>query len=1120
MNNRVYTASAGTGKTYSLSLEYIAILLKHCGDRDFDFKNIVVITFTRKATAEIRDAIFERLKAIFDESDADAKEKSAGIIKQIEKVVQKDLDTKREQDGNIKAEDYKIGKEQLVYLKTTYDKMLREKDKISISTIDSFISTIFKTLIAPQLNITTYEVMEENPPHIYEKLFENLLACKDESQTNILAKAFERLGIRNKDEIEEHFGKLIDYRWLYAKTKGDVKADKGGSTYEKVSEEFIEEFSGFLDTFSEGVKGKTKPGDYCNAYIKVDIIKLLEIADDITVQQFKDLFISKLKNEQFLSSYNNFKVLLGKLDFWDGRKLSEKTNAWITDIKEKINDPKSTIYKGLLPIFEYLFLDPEKREIYAFWGLLLEEYDKIKLEERVLTFNDLLWFTYSFMYEQDCPLYDKNKDTVTPEFYESLAMKVQYMLIDEFQDTSVLQFEIFKPILNEIKSGSGTYSENGIIIVGDEKQSIYGWRGGEKSLLKQMESFIYNSKKETLGRCYRSNGGIVDFINAVFEGSAYQELFKGTNQEWVYENVKSNKEDQPCWINRALCLYSKAKNASDTTVVASVVPDKSATYERFIQEMEIDKLDDKDLGKTVIIARTNKELVEIEKCLIEANKPFIRQSSSSLFDHDVIKAMMNLLRFLAYDDWKSLLAFLRSDLILLDANKLAKIAKQVAAYYKNYAGEYPKVEDESLEKVFALRDAWHEILLANRPTKLSDLMDIIIERFQVTRVFANENQLKNLFLFLQLVKEFDHSPAPYDRTLDNLLLKLKDLQDEKSEKQQGVVLDNAIQLMTIHKSKGLSFRNVFVYLDISARDFAEKALFYYEFDKDEIGELNNYTVTSLYRSTLLKLDADLNERVIAKENIEDMNNVYVALTRPETNLGVYMIESKSSYDDTSKVNALKKLRERLFAVEMRSDEENFIQYQEDTSESADNKKDKAEPFTFTGAKYFKEKKEEVPSTENIGTFINKAKAYSKQYLNKRPALRGNVAHKYLEYIFKNTPEEKNYARKMCIQEHANLMLISEIEEIIETCDQAITNNAQFFSEDWDKIYNEYTIFDNDKMYRIDRLLISDKRKEIMILDFKTGSYNEEQLQNYKSIIESLPIVKEEGYIVDTYFLEV
>ncbi|HOQ80690.1 MAG TPA: hypothetical protein PLH63_06465, partial [Candidatus Cloacimonadota bacterium] len=100
------------------------------------------------------------------------------------------------------------------------------------------------------------------------------------------------------------------------------------------------------------------------------------------------------------------------------------------------------------------------------------------------------------------------------------------------------------------------------------------------------------------------------------------------------------------------------------------------------------------------------------------------------------------------------------------------------------------------------------------------------------------------------------------------------------------------------------------------------------------------------------------------------------------------------------------------------------------------------------------------------------------------------------------------------------MLISEIEEIIETCDQAITNNAQFFSEDWDKIYNEYTIFDNDKMYRIDRLLISDKRKEIMILDFKTGSYNEEQLQNYKSIIESLPIVKEEGYIVDTYFLEV
>ena len=93
MIKKLFTASAGTGKTYTLSLEYIATLLKHYGDKYFDFKNIVVITFTRKATAEIRDSIFERLQDIFDTSTEKAINKSQDIIRSLEKIVNKDLQT-------------------------------------------------------------------------------------------------------------------------------------------------------------------------------------------------------------------------------------------------------------------------------------------------------------------------------------------------------------------------------------------------------------------------------------------------------------------------------------------------------------------------------------------------------------------------------------------------------------------------------------------------------------------------------------------------------------------------------------------------------------------------------------------------------------------------------------------------------------------------------------------------------------------------------------------------------------------------------------------------------------------------------------------------------------------
>ena len=510
--------------------------------------------------------------------------------------------------------------------------------------------------------------------------------------------------------------------------------------------------------------------------------------------------------------------------FWDGRRIRGKNYSDLD--KDKFANYTGDFGKGLNTIFQYLYLDKEQEEIYLFWGILLKHYDQIKLEEKVFTFDDLLWYTYSYMYEEDCSFYDKSKDMVTPEFYEALAMKVQYMFIDEFQDTSVMQFKVFAPILAEIQSGEGAHEQNGIIIVGDEKQSIYVWRGGEKSLLGSMRGFL-GIESQDLNTCYRSYQNIVDFINKVFAEEGYQDLFKGGDQNWTYNDVSANNKKKDSLVTVEHFKYGSKGEG-----------DKDASYVDFVQKFLDANIDKEDYNDTVIIARTNNQLVQIERFLLEQGVPFVRQSSSSLFDHDVVKSIMNFLNFLAYDDWKSFLALIRSNLFLQNADEIADIAGNVRNYYyKESEEKYTEFFDNALKSpylkpVLDIRNKWQKFLKTNAPISLTELVNMIIEDLQIVQVFNSENELKNLYLFLQLIKEFDNMPSPYGRTLDGLLTKLSDLKIQQSKKQEGVIVDNAVQMMTIHKSKGLSFKHVFVYIDISTRAFPERSLFYYNFDQN------------------------------------------------------------------------------------------------------------------------------------------------------------------------------------------------------------------------------------------------------------------------------------------------
>jgi len=1119
MIKKLIKASAGTGKTYRLSMEYLNIILKHQYDPEFSFKNILVITFTRKATAEIRDAVFERLEEILTHQKIDK-------IQYLENL------------AGIKLTDSHFD-----YLKKIHYQMLIAKDQIKISTIDSFISTVFKTMIAPLMNISSYQTQETNPEVIYEKVFEKLMS---NHQDQMIVSYLKRLGIRNKKEMIAYLDKMIQYRWLFSFLKnanvGFPDDDELEQAYAEIKTNLISELQPYLEAFCDVMDSK-HPGKMANDYLKGDMVRLLNLNAPIQPLYFAKLLSHELENGEILNHHERFKSLLKAIVFWHGGKLKGKACIRLEEAKQVIEDDIKPI---LAQIFKVKFLIPEQKEIFHFWQIMLDYYDEIKLQEKVFTFDDLLWLSYKNIYNQSNQFIDPNTVMVNNDFYEALCMNIQYMLIDEFQDTSVMQFKIFQPILEELMSGAGKFSETGIIIVGDEKQSIYEWRGGERNLLLQMKKHLRLNDKEVedLNVCFRSYPDIIQLINELFHPDLYQYLFTDDNLCWEYDaSIRSSAPEKPSAVMKLYYTYSSLTRSNNISFDESDDSDeeeesdddrdlphtKMNSYKEFVEKMIIPNLDMEHLKEFVVIARTNADLIQIENELNQHNIPTVRQSASSLFEHDAVKCVLALLRFIAYDDWKSLLIFLRSDLILADAEEIASIADQVHLFYTDQicAEDLMKMmmEKDYFVEIQKIKDFWQNLLRINAPARLNDLLNLIIEEFQVTRLFDSENELKNIWRFMELAKQFDMSPAPYTWTLDGFLIFCSDLIKEKSEKQAGVRIDNALELLTIHKSKGLTYHSAFVYLNVGKRKNEGSGLYFYQFDQNEVGKLKYSMISNQYRSTLLKLDDELNNLIMQKVYIEELNNTYVALTRAVQNLGIFIAATYSKDKNmTTSDSPLSILTCRLFldseggmTNQSEPGKKYFIDYVEKQPQTSAS-------FTFKGAELLRKRvaftKENRLSNEQETAIKECLQEKSLRFLNDRSALNGSIVHDYLSFIYRDSAEERDYAKKRCLQNYANLLSFTEIQNLIDQCNQFLDSNNACYSGRWDHIYNEYTIYKGDKAYRIDRMMMSEKEKLIMIIDYKTGHFKDEQILNYKEIVSQLPDVKSKGYTIQTVFLQV
>lgn len=1023
MKNRlILKASAGTGKTYRLSLEYVASLC--CGN---DFKDILVMTFTKKATAEIKDRILKFLRQL-KENGEEAKELRENILKLYPEI------------------DFNQSK-----IEKIYEEVVQNRDKLRIYTIDAFTNLIFKKAIAPYLKIYSYEIIdeEENKKTIF-RILDKLFTIKED-----FAKFKEFLKDNTERDIDNYIDlidKLLSHRWKII-VLGDRLNIKREPFQVKSNFNIMENL---LEIVGSVATEKKEP---IEAFI---------------AKRAKSYFLleSELEKEKFL--LDKFKELL-EGNIWDGRKITKK-NKRVDDLNYLQEELRLNLAKTL---FNEKII-PYEEKLLQVINRIYEIYDEIKFKEQRFTFSDISNYTFKYIRDKNLNFVDENG--VTDDFFDIIDGKIKTIFIDEFQDTSILQWKILKDIIDK--------SEN-VICVGDEKQSIYGWRGGEKNLFENLEKII-GGEVENLNTCYRSEENVVMFYNKFFK--TLSEKSEESSKKWEFLEVNPKNQNKQGHIEiLTKDLAEEDEEKENLSVIDKIIEkiqlDFNGVYE--------------GIG---ILARQNKELDLIEKKLIEANIPFVVDSNVNVIESRGIKGVYYLIKYLVKNDYLSLLNFLRCDLVNISADSLKHLIKEredIENWLLDYSSEINLNDEERevLEIVKELKDKYN----ANDGETYFLTYDIL-QKLGVTERFSSKGDISNLYSFYKIIKSY--------RYFDEFLNEFED--QKNSSKFKKIVLkdENSVNLMTIHKSKGLEFDTLFYYYNPkTSQNNIPKVIFYFTMD-NKYEEAKEFLLTNTKFNYILKILSSefgyLEENRI-KEEHEEINNLYVALTRPKNNIYIALekydeSKNKDGYN-LDMINCEKEFRDReIIFTEVQSKDKN----------------DKRETFELN----LSTPEASYPKGEE-SIFKDREKIYSHSLQNEVKRLKGTVVHYFLENLIYATNEEIERAKKLTFAKFASNLGEKGIGEILseKNIEYILNKKKEIFSKDWDKIYPEYEIYTEDETFRIDRLMIKEAKEGekgcVYIVDYKTGEINEEQLANYKTIIENLleRLGKENEYEVITEFIE-
>lgn len=826
MNNlspfTVYDASAGSGKTFAITRQYLSLLFM--ANRPDAYRNILAMTFTNKAVEEMKTRIIDGLAAF-------SEEKTPKKYGDLLKLICSDTGLTEKQ---VKEKSKNILKN-----------ILHDYSSFVISTIDAFTNRVLRTF-AKDLGLqVNYEVEIDSGRILSEAVSRVIAQAGDDEE---LTKTLVDFAISKADDdkswdIEHDLNEVA--KLLVNENNRLPLAVLGKKTLED-----FRVFSEKLDDKIENLKKTLAEKTAC----------FFQLLKDNELDE--SCFSGKYVPKYFL----NFRQKRGYLKATYGSQWQENIadEVLYTKAFPKKFPEKAAIIDRLQPeiaalflesketVFQLLFLEKIRNNLtqLSLMGHIRQEVEEIKKEENILLIADFNEKIAQSIQGQPVPF-----------IYERLGERYRDYFIDEFQDTSVLQWENMKPLVSNRLSGEDEKQRTGsLTIVGDAKQAIYRWRGGKAEQFMDLCAGVspfpgIEIGLESLPSNYRSEKEIVEFNNAFFSHSVRYLDFETHRQ--LFENARQKVEKEyGGYVNISFIEKQKNKEEKNQAYAEKVL--------ETITHLTTNGYSKKDI---CILVRKNDEGIVLADFLNENNIEIISSETLLVRESPIVKFLNNLLGFSL--DWSNDEIKLELLYFLLDrfpganphsflSEGLSKKGKHFFEFLKDFGIQFDLEHFHSLPLYDAVEYAVREFgLISDNNAYLQGYLDFLFEYSrQKTRGLGGG--IPGFLAYWKLHED-----------------KLSIVSPEGKE---------AVQIMTIHKSKGLEF-------PIVIYPFADNAI-----DETKNSESvwvpleEKYDFPYAYFSASRKMldfgenaAAVFHELVRSKE-LDAMNVLYVALTRAEKQL--------------------------------------------------------------------------------------------------------------------------------------------------------------------------------------------------------------------------------------------
>ncbi|WP_010522983.1 UvrD-helicase domain-containing protein [Aquimarina agarivorans] len=1012
----VYDAAAGSGKTYTIVKSYLIKILSNPSKNRY--KQILAVTFTNKAVSEMKQRILNSLYSF-----------SKKVTPQTNKSMFDEI-----------ASELNLTKEALrIKSRKTLHYLLHNYTAFSVQTIDKFTQSVIRTF-AYDLGLSSNFDIELDQNKLLEIAVDNLIdKVGTEPQITKIVLGFTKSKI-NDDAPWNIKKSLLEIAQIIFKEDA-IEHIKNLSVYSHQD----------FEIFSKELRGKltaNKNKITALSSALIETFKQHEVIDEFTRGSIPKHFKNLIKN-----TTEDFDKAKWKQDLEHAPLCAKSKSEFVKDSLENLRpEIIDVFYKTKNLVIENQFLERILKNVIQMSLLknLNDELHLLKKEKQLLLISDF-----------NKLIFETIKDQPTPFIYERLGERYKDFFIDEFQDTSVMQWQNLFPLSdNAVSSLNDLTGQNGTVtIVGDAKQAIYRWRGGKAEQfmsLSNLGSPFSNPDKTTiqLDTNYRSYSNIIEFNNSFFTYTSnffslenYKELFiKGNDQ-------KSNSR-QGGYIQFD---FIDALNAEEKNLL---YPEKVLEN---IRQITANGFSYKEI---CILVRKNKEGVILAEFLNQHQIPVISQEVLLVKNSNEVQLLINFASFsIAQNDTKNKLEFLK---VLSSHLKI----KQTHTFLQTLM----PLNAKQIEKELALL---HIKLDINWFDNLS-----IYEAFEalITAFGLEGIPNSNLQFFMDFVFDFTQKN-------NSGISEFITHWNAKKDSLSIVVPEgkNAIQIMSIHKSKGLEFpvviypfadteiykpqpNHVWSPVDHLSRIFKEAYVNY------------NEKVFSQYSKKTQKQSQQIQQY----QELDNLNILYVALTRAKEQLFII-----SNFSETKK-----------------NPEASFQNLFKDYLLHSNK-------FEINGSSYFYGNPlksstviENISNIKNLSTFI----CTKKSELQIFPALKTNIlskeqeesltlgllTHEFMAEIYDRNDVDK-VLTKFRLKGNITPTQLKKITENVslilnDSCLKHIFNTKN-------KIYNERDFVYKNEILRPDRVEILNDNS-VVIVDYKTGielKEHQQQIDNYAAI---------------------